>query len=190
MAKYDKYLVDKCRDLINKKMTQAKRDFDKCARRTNNKMYTEVVNMYDTLITQFYRYKTTSYIRHYEFTTGTGEGQNLYLGKNFAKDNHNRHSPRLIVEFSGSQMYDTPPYQYASTDQVLNYVMSGIRFALPNQSQGMMTINPFEMTYHGKYFRYNGGTIKHAFELFDKQWIDLSSDVFYSMWDEYVRYWK
>ena len=195
MAKnnYNKYIEDKAKPLIAKAMKIAMRDFYKCARKTNNILYKDITEMYDTLITQFYKYHTTSYIRHWEGVPGTEQGQNLYFGKKFAKDNDNRISPRLIVDFSGEGM--DGGYEYDTPDQVLECVMHGIRFPfgvpVANGKQyGALMVDPSEMHYKGQAFSFSNGTINDAFDKFDREFPDLSANVFYGMWGSYVKNWR
>ena len=191
MAKYNKYLEEKSKPIIDKAIKIAMRDFYKCARRTNNILYNDVTNMYNTLITEFYKYHTTSYIRNWELFTGTEEGQALYFGGDFRKDNDNRISPRLYIDFSGDRMdAEGAKHQHHSNQQVLDYVMSGIRFIVPGTTKGMMTVDPSTMSFHGTAFHFAGGTIQEAFDKFDRDFPDLSADVFYRMWGGYTKHWR
>ena len=173
-------------------MRKAKKDFRSCASITNNNMFEEITEMYDILIDQFYKYKTTSYIRHWEGVPGTMQGQALKFGKHFSKDNHGKKSPKLIIDFSGAGMEaEGVEYQYHTPDQVLNYVMNGARFVLLNMTLAQtMIVDPSTIVFHGKYFSYDGGTIRGAFDKFRTEWDSISRKAFYSLWGSYVKQWS
>ena len=92
---------------------------------------------------------------------------------------------RICVAFSGNEMEGG--YQYHTPDEVLQYVMNGIRFAT---GQGYIMMAETDFHYIGRCFAYQGDTIQGAFDMLHKKWKDISSDVFYSMWDDYVKQWK
>lgn len=191
MAKRKTYLDKLTQEIKRDILTQAKNDFKKCAARVNNEMHKEVIDLYDTLIEQFYKYHTTSYVRHWEGVPGTEQGQNLYfgIGKNDRFIVKNNKQLTLKVSFSGEDMGGG--YEYHTPDEVLNYVMNGARFVMPNGTLAQtMLVNPSTMEYHGKYFHFSNGTIAQAFEKFDKEWKDNSANAFYSMWGEYVNKWS
>ena len=188
----NKFLESCSKAVIKNMLGKAQKDFHSCANRANNIIHKEVTDMYDTLIEQFYLYKTTSYIRNWEFVPGTMEGQALKFGKKFWKDNDNRISPRLYIEFSGAEMdRQGAKHQHNTNDQVLNMVLDGARFKLQlgDSLHNVMTYDTSQMHYEGKYFRFSNGTIREAFDKFDREWEDTSRDVFYSMWGEYVNRW-
>lgn len=187
-SKYDKYLNEKIKEKLKQLMVTVDKDFLKCARKTNKLMFKEVDNMYHTLIETFYEYHTVWYIRHEEVWPGTEHGENLFKGSRFKMDQDNRISPRLYVEFSGANM--DGGYKFHTPDQVLNYVMNGVRFKMESgDSNEIMTVDPASMVYHGTYFSYHGGTIRDAFDTFIHNWNDISSEAFYSMWGDYVNKW-
>jgi hypothetical protein len=78
-------------------------------------------------------------------------------------------------------------YQYHTPDEVLQYVMNGIRFAT---GKGYVMLADTQFHYAGRYLKYSGDTIQGAFDMLHNNWIDISSDLFYSMWDDYVRKWE
>lgn len=188
MAKKDKknkYLVEKSKPYVDSIVKRAMSDFEKCARKVNDEMHDEVTNMYHTFIETFYEYHTVWYIRHDELWPGTEHGENLFRGSKFKKDNKHL---KLHVDFSAENM--DGGYKFNTPDQVLNYVMSGIRFKMESgDSMEIMTVDPNTMVYRGKYFSYKGGTIRDAFDEFGRQWDKLSSQAFYSKWGNYVRQW-
>lgn len=199
MGKKNKYLVDKSKPFIEKVIKRAMNDFRSCAIKTNKELHKEITQMYDTLIEQFYEYKTTSYVRYLEHRKGTGEGTNLLYGKNFSMNNRASHSPKLIVEFSGEEIEDYNRHRWDTPDQILDCVLHGIRFPYETRfneegeriaSSGPMWIDPKSLFYHGKYWSFNGGTIQDAFDKFGQEWDRISSEAFYSRWDEYVKQWS
>lgn len=193
MSQKDSYLVKKSRAIIKQVLKDAQKDFHKCAVRANNMLHKEVTQMYDTLIDQFYLYKTSSYIRNWEFMPGTMEGQALYFGKHFWKDNDYRVTPKLHIEFSGAGMdAEGAVHQHGTNDQVLNAVLDGARFKLQlgDSLYGVMTYSTSDMHYEGKFFSFKNGTIREAFDKFDRDWESISRKAFYSMWwTDYVSTW-
>jgi len=182
------YLVEKSKPYVKQIVNRAMNDFMACARETNNAIYDEVVDMYNTFIEEFYSYRTTSYIRFLEGKPGTGEGSNLLDGKKFKKNNRASHSPKLIIEFSGEGIVDYNRHRWDTPDQILDCVMHGIRFPYATGASGpMMVETPF--VYNGKYWHYNFDTIQEAFDNFGRQWDSISQDAFYSRWDKYVNTW-
>ena len=187
MAKQDKYLEEKTKPLLKQILKRAESDFMKCARRINTDICKDVKKMYETFIEQFYAYKTTSYIRHFEGRPGTGQGENLkYPEEGIRVDNRASHSPKLYIEFWSDEMSNTPPYQHHTPEGVLFCVMHGIRFAT---QRGYVMTADTNFNYDGKYFSYSGETMQRAFDIFGENWDDISSNAFYSIWDEYVSKW-
>ena len=193
MAK-KKYTNKVIRDAVYKVTKQAKKDFYDCAKKTNNIMRKEVIDMYKTLITQFYEYRTVRYIRHGEPFAGTQEGTNLYAGgdKHKITIKNEKSSPQLHIKISSEGMEGG--YRYDTPEHVLDCVLHGIRFpfGVPVSSGGQreaMMVDPRTMIYNGKYIHYNGGTIYDAFMQFDKEWGTISRSAFYPMWGLYVKKW-
>lgn len=183
----NKYLNEKLKPVLEKALKRAESDFMKCARRINTKICDDVQKMYKTFIEQFYEYETTSYIRHFEGVPGTRYGENLsYPGKGIRKNNQTSHSPKLYVEFWASEMSNSPKYEYHKPEEVLDYVMNGVRFTT---GKGYTLPADTKFSYIGKYFSYFTDTIQDAFDLFDKDWDRISSNAFYSIWGEYVSKW-
>lgn len=181
---------------VRQVMKQARNDFIDCAKKINPKMRKEALNMYKTLIQQFYEYKTTSYIRHGEPFAGTQEGTNLLAGGDDSKitiRNNGKKSPTLNIAFSAEGMQGG--YEYDTPEHVLDSVMHGIRFPFGFSTNGgkrydPMMVNPRTMEYKGTYIHFNGGTIYDAFMQFDKEWNNISSKAFYSLWGNYTKRWK
>ena len=171
-------------------LKRAEKDFLKCSRRINNEIHDEVKKMYKTFIEQFYDYKTTSYIRHFEGKPGTQHGENLlYPWEGIRKNNHSSSSPKLIIEFWANEMSNEPKYKFDTPEHVLDSVLHGIRFAYATGESGPMWVDT-TFKYTGKYFSYTCNTIQEAFDRFGKDWDNISHNAFYSIWDEYVSKWK
>ena len=190
MAKRNKYFADKCKNLIKQKLKRAENDFMKCARIVNTDIHADVQKMYRTFIEQFYHYKTEKYRRHFELTVGTRQGENLtYPVAGIRINNRASHSPKLYVELWASEMSNDPRYEYHTPEGVLDYVMQGIRFAT---GKGYVMSADTQFHYYSKdmNFNYRGSTIQGAFDLFNKRWKDISSDMFYKRWDKYVKQWQ
>lgn len=186
--KKNKYLESKLSPILKDVLKRAENDFMKCARRINKEIHKDVKDMYLTFIEQFYEYRTTSYLRHFEPRVGTGKGENLtYPAEGIRINNQASHSPKLYIEFWADEM--AGGYRFDTPEHVLDCVIHGIRFPYATGESGPMMANT-TFSYKGKYFSYTGDTIQEAFDIFDKNWDDISSDAFYSIWDEYVSKWE
>ena len=171
----------KANELAEKLLDEAKMEINdivsKSAKKTTIDLYEEAVNMYDSLIEQYYRYKTTSYYRH-NAGVGTCWGDNLYYGKNFYIDAEEN----LNIEFSGEKMEryiskykikkgDTSnsldKKERVSRDTVLSIVRGGFR-GVPGK-----WIIPWSGSYDGEYFQISDTNIDKAFGLFEKNYDDL-----------------
>ena len=135
-------------------------------------MYKEATRMYDTFMYDFYSYKTRIYIRHGQNRPGTGSGENLYRGQQIRKIG-SVYNPLLSIEFSGKDMQGG--YEYDSPYEVLQSVMSGIRFPIREMT--------WEGSYDGKYFSYSG-TPERAFRIFEEHFDDIAYEIFYKKWHE------
>jgi len=163
------YFTKSASEIINK-------DVDKAIRYVNNEMYDEAVKMYDTFIDQFYSYKTTSYVRHWEGVPGTQEGQNLYFGKDIRK--FTKH-PKLVINLPSDAGYvsngggQAEPmandYRFNTSTEVMEYVFSGVRFPdfITYKKRGGNSLMTWEGRYKGTYFYYNG-TMENAFNKFNE----------------------
>ena len=122
-------------------------------------LYEEAVNLYDSLIEQYYRYETKSYYRH-NAGVGTGYGENLYYGKNFYIDEIGG----LNIEFSGEQMEKYRNDKKVTREEVLNIVKAGYR-GVPGK-----WLRPWSGSFEGDYFGVSKTNIDKAFELFEKNY--------------------
>lgn len=163
---------------------QAGKDIDKIINEVNDELYDEVIRMYDSLIDQFYAYKTSSYIRHGETRPGTGMGMNLYRANNILKKNGR--NPMLIIQINANDMESG--YQHNTKSEVLDYVLSGIRFPFDGtridkdgQRSPIADFGASNLKYRGKYFSYSGN-INSIFKKFDNDFKNISSNIFYSKW--------
>lgn len=152
--------------------TAIKKDYKIAVNHTNRELYKEIVKMYDSFITQFYEYKTSVYIRHGQSAPGTGTGENLFRGQQIKILSDNTDSPELSIFYDGTDMIDEYKFDYA--ENVLRFVMAGIRFPYWNS----MTWSGY---YYGKYFQYSGN-LQHAFDLFESTFDDIAEKVFYPKW--------
>ena len=109
-------------EIANYYTQKAEEDFVVAANYANNEMFDEFNRMYDTFIKQFYNYKTSAYIRHWEGRPGTKKGSNLYYGNQTTK-HITGGLPYIDFKFDSSQMADD--YQHDSADTVLNQILSG-----------------------------------------------------------------
>ena len=134
-----------------------------------DELHREVKNMYDSLITQFYSYKTTSYIRHWEQRPGTMKGSNLYYGLHIKK-RHSSGMAYLYWEINGDDM--AGGYQWDTPEGVLKSVMEGGR--------GPLMI-PWSGYYAGKYFSYKG-IPEDIFKSFDNTYEDILTPIFMKKW--------
>ena len=165
-------------------MKQAEKDIDKVINEVNNELYNEVIHMYDTLIDQFYAYKTSSYIRHGETRPGTGMGINLYRANSIYKKNGK--NPILTIQINADNMEGG--YQHDTKYDVLNYVLSGIRFPFDGtrtdadgRRYPISNFGASGLRYHGRYFNYKGN-IDSIFKEFDNDFKNISSNMFYNKW--------
>jgi len=152
---------------------EIRKDIIRASVYTRNEMYDEATRMYDTFIDQFYSYETTAYIRHGQSRSGTGNGENLYRGQQIRKYGSPT-NPKLSINFSGVDMQDG--YEYHSPGQVLESVMSGIRFPFREMT--------WSGSYDGKYFSYSGEP-KRAFDLFEHNFYIIAKDIFMGKWREF-----
>lgn len=156
------------KEYVSEAMKEVEKDISAAIRYANNELFEEADKMYKSFIKQFYNYKTTSYIRHWEGVPGTKEGQNLYLGEYIKK--HNGWHPTLNIRFPEDIGYSNNMnggYQHDTPDDVLTYVAHGYRFPYQFKWRG---------TYLGKYFEYSG-TMKDAFDEFDNRFDDLAKNI-------------
>lgn len=164
----ENYADEKVKEIMNT-------DWYVAINQTNHELEKETKKMYDSLIDNFYKYKTKSYIRHGEGETkpGTQVGTTLYRGN----DIHGSYgkAPKLHVFFDGNILRDDErSYQYDDPSKVFDYVMFGIRFPYYN-TMG------WDTEYVGKYFSYSG-TPYQIFNKFHDDWEKNSEKVFRIFW--------
>ena len=82
---------------IDKIMDEFRKEFPKIANEVNEIYWKNINNMFDSFIEQYYKYKTLSYVRHFQQKPGTGTGEHLQLAKNFKIHNRSRY-----FQFEGS----------------------------------------------------------------------------------------
>lgn len=168
---YKRQKFDKLNSVLNGAIT-----------RLNNDMSTEANNMYDSMINDFYSFETTSYIRHWEYVAGTRHGESLKMAKYINANNNHGKNQTLTIDFSADKMISAGvKYQHHNPSEVVDFVLSGIRFQLEDGGRRI----EWATTYHGKYFSHSGN-IYSAFEYFGRNFNSISSEVFYSFWDEYI----
>lgn len=159
-------------------MAELNEVLDKCNIQTTNSLYEEAVNMYDSLIEQYYRYKTKSYYRH-NAGVGTCWGDNLYYAQDFMVDTNldlhiqydpnkmERYIPKYIEQKKGVTTAELDSAERVSRETVLNIVKSGFR-GVPGK-----WIIPWSGSYAGEYFSINDTNIDRAFKLFIDQYENM-----------------
>ena len=152
-----------------------------CNQYTIQELYEEAVNLYDSLIEQYYKYETKSYYRH-NAGVGTGWGDNLYYGKDFYIDNNFD----LNIEFNGKNM---EKYKNDTRDEVLSIVKAGFR-GVPGK-----WLKPWEGSYDGLYFGISDTNIDNAFRVFETNFNYMYEYIFKSKLKEErkkkkYKYWR
>lgn len=178
----DKMIMEKAiNDFVDNEMITVEKDIEKAIRYTNNELYEEAHNMYVFFIDDFYKYKTKSYIRHWEGIPGTMQGQNLYFGEDIRK---NSKHPKLVIntpfdvfyKSNGGGQYRDIMYGYKNGEReispqiVLSNVYEGIRFPF-NKKMEWKTPK-----YKGKYFE-SIGNMKDSFDLFNNKFDDMAEKI-------------
>ena len=156
-----------------KQRKQLQGDIIRASVYTRDEMYDEAVKMYNTFIDQFYAYETTVYIRHGQVRPGTGVGENLYRGQRIRKSGGG-FNPKLTIEFSGMNMQGG--YSHNTASEVLESVMSGIRFPIREMT--------WSGEYRGKYFSYSGEP-QRAFDIFERNFDSIAEIIFMDKWREF-----
>ena len=180
---YNKYIDN----YVKKRMSGIKRDINKVINEVNDELYKEVTKMYDKLIDDFYLYKTTSYIRHGESRPGTQRGTTMYRGQDFkiikGKEPKLRifFNPNILQSsergYGGYTKKDGTKILPEDPSHVYDLVMYGIRFPMEHN---FMT---WTGEYKGKYFSYKG-TPYQIMQMFDKDFKDIASNIFYQKWSK------
>lgn len=148
-------------------------DFVVAANHTTRLMEQEAKDLFNSMITQFYKYHTTSYIRHWEGRPGTEEGQNLFSAFHMKK----KHSGKLeYFDISMNANDMAGGYRRHSKEQVFNYVYEGVRFSY---KKSHMT---WSGSYNGKYFSCQNCSLEGAFNKFFDEYEDMIIPVFMDRW--------
>ncbi len=193
MANLDKVLAE-AREEIKKEIKkqlieQVKNDIPVAMDYMVDELQREATNMYNSLITQFYLYKTTSYIRHWEGHPGTMKGSNLYYAFH-ARKLHKNGLPYLFIRIDAEDMADG--YKLDKKEDVLDYVLAGKRWPyeftrendageeVPSMSKEDTT---WSGTYQGKYFSYRG-VPNEIFDSFFENFENIATPIFFSKFHE------
>lgn len=181
---------------------RAMEDFAKCATQSNVKIAKELNRMYKEAIDEFYKYRTKTYIRNLTSQPGLGYGVDLYWVKiaRSIKSHHAGVAPKLIVAtgFDPSELEvnipQRDPYEYHDPEEVVSFIMNGIRFARGESDGASMSLDyrmPWKLTrpYNGEVFSLDGDTLTRRLSLFKQDWNRISQHVFYDMWGDYVSEW-
>lgn len=163
-------------ELKNYYIEKACDDFIIAANYANSEMYKELNNMYDVFIRQFYKYKTETYIRHWEGVPGTKKGTNLYYG-NRIKVRYSRGVPYLDINIDGENMAG---YQHDSPSTVLDQVLSG-ELEVHGSKGKTVYSRTWEGKYKGKYYSYKGSP-NDAFLNFYDHYMEIFTPVFMKKW--------
>jgi hypothetical protein len=154
---------------------------------TAEDLYKEAWQIFDKCMDQFYRYKTTSYYRH-ETGIGTRTGMNLYRANQF-RINYgiDDHVSSLHIGWNDNDMASYKPWKDADgnlhqidKDYVLYNVMRGIR-GLEDESM-LNGFAPYDNHWSAevqtKYFGMLSGTPNQIFDVFEREWDDVSRKLF------------
>lgn len=142
--------IEEASKLITQEMNYAKKWI---ADRTAMKMRNKLIDVYDAIIDDFYSYETTSYLRH-DVDRGEqhrGVGVNLYRAIQQSKNK----TPKLMphphtidggISLNASDMADYN-YEYNTKEEVLDYILDGIRFPSIEKTGGNKSLLEFEVYY-------------------------------------------
>ena len=133
----------------------------------------ETTKMFNSLIAQFYEYETRSYIRHWEGKPGTKKGSNMLYAFHCRKLHRNGY-PYLMIHIDADDV--AGGYQWGSVNQVVDFVMSGVRF--PWEQGEQMQRMEWSGSYDGKYFSYRG-TPYEIFDSFFEHFEDIAAPIFF-----------
>ena len=126
----------------------------------------EASDMYDKLITDYYKYKTLCYIRHGQSTPGTGTGENLYRANNIHIQG------RELILGTNYKLMESG-YDRHGRDKVLEMVKSGQRFAGRKHESV-----PWNGDFTGNYITLNDTYINDAFEEFEDRFEEMYDRIF------------
>ena len=158
-------------EYIQELKQKAESDFLKVANEVNELYFKQANRMFDSFIEQYYNYRTSSYVRHWEIRPGTGHGSNLFYAKDFKI--HRGKNPYFELNIDTNLMADD--YQHDSAAQVIQNVMNGIRGVPP------YWIMPWSGTYSSRWFYYQGEPAK-AFAEFINRYPEMMRPVFLRKW--------
>ena len=139
--------IEEASRLITEEMNSAKKWI---ANRTAMKMRNKLIDVYDAIIDEFYSYKPTSYRRH-DAPAFQPVGTNLYRAIQQSKNK----APKLMphphtidggISLNASDMADYN-YQYNTKEEVLDYILDGIRFPSIEKTGGNKSLLEFESHY-------------------------------------------
>lgn len=164
--------------IIEEIKEQAKKDIPIAMDYMVDELKEETTKMFNSLITQFYEYETTSYVRHWEGKPGTKKGSNMYYAFHCRKL-HKGGYPYLMIKFNADDV--AGGYQWGSEAQVVDFVMSGVRF--PWEQGEQMQRMEWEGSYSGKYFSYHG-TPYSIFESFFENFDNIATPIFFKKFGE------
>lgn len=158
---------------------------------TNTEFARQLKAMYKYFIQDFYKYKTTSYIRNNTNRPGSQRGWTLYQGAKIFADNHKGgRRAKLIWDFyyDGAEWaregLKEPHYQFADADRVLHQVVdAGIRFPGERGAKEMLW-DP--VGYVGDYWSIPAGTIAAAFDYIDVHFDEIAAKIFSPLWQKAI----
>ena len=139
-------------------------------------LHKEVSLIFDRCIDQYYLYKTTSYYRH-ETGIGTRNGINLYRANQMQHIKNGIHD-MLVLGWDGSDM---AAYRSGiNPDYVMDNVAKGIRGVDDEYMKYAYAPydNHWSATIQSKYFGNLQGTMNDIFDEIERQWNDVSGNVF------------
>ena len=142
--------LEEASKLIAQEMNDAKKWI---AERTAMKMRNKLIDVYDAIIDEFYSRPARSYYRH-DVEWGhqhKEEGVNLYRAIQQSKNKAPKLMPRPHtidggISFSASDMSDYN-YQHNTKEEVLSYILDGIRFPSIAEAGGSKSLLEFESHY-------------------------------------------
>jgi len=156
-------------EIVDSYMKKFEQDFTIVANEVNELYFKQANKMFDSFIRQYYKYKTKSYIRHWEPKPGTGRGSNLYYAKDFKIHNRGKKNPWFELNISTERMADD--YQRDSAAQVIQNVMNGIRGVPP------YWFVPWSGEFSSRYFAYKGEPAQ-AFRTFIEHYEEMMRPIF------------
>jgi len=167
-------IAEKYEKEINEYVDKFEEDFYIVSNETNEIFFDEANKIYNSFIKEYYKYKTKSYIRHWEKKPGTGKGTNLFYGNQ--NKIHRGLDPYFEIMFDASKMKDD--YQHDDAETVLQQVMEGTRGVPPYWTE------PWDNAgkpYKTKYFEFTGNLMDAYYHFLDN-YNDKMTSVFMRKW--------